>query len=196
MQPPSQAKVTMTNLTWLYILNLDTDYLWDNSGNNFGWITPNPIVKGPYTCGNPNTGRLAGYTGNHPMDDVSITTSRDAPTSPMIANGGTLTSQAGTAYALNTMSVDEIVDDSLTLLIVHELTHTLAVMGVSDECRTLRAIVLVHSEELSITSWPLGDFSYGEDLAYGWRGVTTLAGQSTQNALFNAGKQRNNISGH
>jgi hypothetical protein len=121
----------------MYILNLDNDYLWDNSGNNFGWITPNPIVKGPYTCENPNTGRLTGYAGNHPMDDVSITTLCDAFINPMIANGGTLTSQAGAAYALNIMSLDDIVDDSLTLLIVHELTHTLALMGVSDECRTL-----------------------------------------------------------
>ncbi|CZR68405.1 uncharacterized protein PAC_18304 [Phialocephala subalpina] len=151
-----------------YILadgSIDTDYLWDNSGSGLGWIIPHANIEGPYTCENPNTGDLAGYTGNRKSEDVSITTLCNEIIDRMIASGASLTSQAGTAYALNAISLDQIADNSLTLLLIHELTHTYALMGMDDVCH---------------------DYSYGEDLAYGWQGITALAAQSTADAIFNA----------
>jgi hypothetical protein len=41
----------------------------------------------------------------------------------MIASGVTLTDQSNTVYGTNAVSLDDVVDGSLTLLLAHEFTH-------------------------------------------------------------------------
>lgn len=107
--------------------NLDTETLWDNSGNNIGWI--NPSDDGPIICQNPNIEDLGGYTVSHPTQPVSVITLCTAEINEMIANGESLTSEAGTVYALNAINLDDIFEGSFTMLLIHELSHTKALLG-------------------------------------------------------------------
>lgn len=102
-------------------LNLDTNYRWDNSGNNFGWIeseTDGP----PESCADD----LLGYTFSQktPPYQSIITICELA-----FGDGKTLTEQSTTTYTLNQKSMNNIVEPSLTGTLIHELSHAWSIMG-------------------------------------------------------------------
>ena len=101
--------------------NLDTNYMWDNSGNNLGWLASDTGGP-PESCG----GSTIGYTvSKKTLPYLSIITICE----PAIGNGQTLTDISTTEYALNEINLDDIVEPSLTALLIHELTHAWSIMN-------------------------------------------------------------------
>lgn len=95
-----------------------------------GWINPDPKTGLPTICQNQGSG-LGGYTVNHQTADVSVITLCTQELNDMISNGANLTVQANTVFAEEQEALEEIVDNSITLLLVHELSHTKALFGSS-----------------------------------------------------------------
>ncbi|KAJ8069029.1 hypothetical protein OCU04_002703 [Sclerotinia nivalis] len=142
--------------------SVDLDYVWDNSGNNIGWIPPNPGV-GLITCG--NTESVVAYNLDHKVDDISIITICEDWLVDMIDSGKNLQSQSGTTYSAGATSLQDVVDSCLSVVLIHEFSHADAIMG---------------------SAYSTKDYTYNGEAAYGWENIVGLATQSSSQALYNA----------
>lgn len=108
-------------------MNLEPNWYWDNSGNNFGWLGP-PSSGIPILCPGLGGISLAGYTTNSPIQqpDASIITLCKAAIDPRILGGNTLTSLAAVQYGDNQVALDDIVTTTVSFTLIHEATHTAA----------------------------------------------------------------------
>ncbi|KAI9643281.1 hypothetical protein NHQ30_007898 [Ciborinia camelliae] len=139
--------------------NEDTSYLWDNSGNGFGWIIPDP-VDGPIVCTNSYMTTPAGFTIN--SNGVSIITLCDAEILRIITEDQTLGKYRETVFAEDAIFLNNIVGNALSFVLIHEFSHAQALMG----------------EYFTIDV----ELANGQP-AYGWAGAVALGSDSELKSL-------------
>lgn len=114
----------------------DPEYLFDNSGNNDGWTRRVPVAvadgeqpppPGATTC--DILPSCEGYNWNVKDDVSSIITLCLGPLQRRADYVPTMTQRVDIAYPPNSMTLKVVVDGSLALLLIHELSHTRAVFG-------------------------------------------------------------------